>query len=73
MNLSVLIPDADNPAITAVHPGIGVTLIFSFLANLINLNPGSFISGVPASDMMAIFFPSFIFLIKFYFFTDSFL
>ena len=59
MNLSLLIPDADNPAISAVHPGIGVTLIFSSLADLINLNPGSLIRGVPASDMMAIFFPSF--------------
>jgi hypothetical protein len=37
VNLSVLIPDADKLAITAEQPGIGVTLIFSFLADLINL------------------------------------
>ena len=45
---------------TADGPGIGITLIFFFLANFIKNSPGSEIKGVPASDIKDIIFPSFI-------------
>ena len=52
-------PDEVIAAISAQHPGIGSTLILFSLACLMNLYPGSLISGVPASETSAMSFPSF--------------
>lgn len=43
--------------ITEDGPGIESTGIFSFIHSLTNLNPGSAISGVPASETSAICLP----------------
>src|SRR3990167_3949007 len=54
-------PEADNAAITAEAPGIGITSTLSrrlFLILEINIVPGSEIVGVPASDTKARFLPS---------------
>ena len=53
-NLSEANPDPTNEAVTALGPGIGVTLIPLFIAKTINLIPGSDITGVPASLTNAI-------------------
>ena len=44
-------PDFTKPAKTAEAPGNGNTSILSLSAARVSLNPGSDISGVPASDI----------------------
>ena len=56
-------PDTVSDAITDEAPGILVTSRFLFMQFLTSLYPGSDISGVPASLVNAITFPSSIFFI----------
>ena len=44
---------------TAEAPGIGKIFIFFFIHSFTNIEPGSEITGVPASEIKEIFFPVF--------------
>ena len=63
-------PDIEIAAATAEGPGIGKILISLSIHSLTNIEPGSEILGVPASDIKEIIFPDFkysIIFIRFFF------
>ena len=71
MNSLLSIPEAINPLIAAHGPGIGIISISFFFASFTISSPGSDITGVPASDTNAIFFPSINLLINSSLFISS--
>ena len=52
-------PLIETAVATAEGPGIGVILILFFTHSLTNIEPGSEMVGVPASEIKDIFFPLF--------------
>ena len=64
VNSFVSIPEAISALIHAHAPGIGTISILFSIAPFTISSPGSDIAGVPASETIAIFFPSNICLIK---------
>ena len=59
VNLSVSKPDKVKATKTLDGPGIDIIFIFFFTNSLTSMLPGSEMRGVPASEIIAIDFPSF--------------
>ena len=53
-------PEAIKAVAKAEGPGSGITAISFLMHSCTKIKPGSEMTGIPASDISAIFFPSFI-------------